>query len=117
MFNLLAGFWTPAGRLLRARPRSAVPPNWPMPSGLRRLNYGRFAGISARSLAGIPLQLLRGALPERDRGGSALVGRSVRNREAAERPAAALPQVSPLLLRRQYPRWKYHPTKPARIVK
>ncbi len=45
------------------------------------------------------------------------VGRSVRNREAAETPAAALPQVSPLLPSQQYPTWKYHPTKRAVIVK
>jgi hypothetical protein len=41
-----------------------------------------------------------------------------RNAEATVRPAAALPQGSPSVNPQQeYPRWKYHPTKKAVIVK
>ena len=35
---------------------------------------------------------------------------------AAERPHAALPQLSPQTLRKQFPKWKYHRTEPAVIV-
>ena len=41
---------------------------------------------------------------------------AVRDRQAAERLAAARRQRSPESLKREYPKWKYHRTKPAVIV-
>ena len=40
------------------------------------------------------------------------MGPAVREREAAARP-----QLSPEELKRRYPKWKYHRTQPAVIVK
>jgi hypothetical protein len=44
------------------------------------------------------------------------VAPAVRDREAAERRAAAIRKYTPEMLRKKFPSWRYHRTVPAIIV-